>query len=344
MSISQNFRSDPVVKRYLDNVWFSKPQDAVDASELLAGTVLITGATGVIGTALGDLFEGLGVDVVAASSEHADLRSFEEAQDLFSLVRPTSVIHLAGKVRGVMGNRIAQGEMYFDNLRINTNVVEAARVSGVGKFVAMGSVSVYADGLAQPMREEDVWANAPHHSESGYAQAKRSMLAQLEAYKDQYGMNYAFAVSTNLFGPNDRFDERGGHVVPSLVSKFHRAITEGTALTVWGSGTPTRDFLYSKDAARALLTLLIRGEGVYNLASGRQITIRELVETLSKVTNFNGDLIWDTSMPDGQASRSYNIERLTGLGWRSEVDLEHALIETFDWYIRNLDSARRSVN
>lgn len=309
--------------------------------ELLDGTVLVTGASGVIGAAVVAELELLGVKCVAVASSDADLRSLDQATRLMELVAPSSVIHLAGRVRGVMGNKDAQGTMFYENLLINTNAIEAARLSGVTKFVAMGSVCVYADGLPQPMREEDVWRERPHGSELGYAQAKRATLAQLEAYREQYGLDYVYAVSTNLYGPNDRFDEIGGHVVPSLISKFHRAVTEGTEMKVWGSGTPTRDFLYSRDAARALLFLLTKGNGTYNLASGTQTTIRQLVETLKKVTGFNEEIVWDSSKPDGQASRSYNIERLTNLGWRPEYDLEEALSETYAWYQSHAAAARR---
>lgn len=304
--------------------------------------VAVTGSTGVIGSAVVSLLTELGLTVVGLSSKDADLRSFDEAQALFSSIQPRAIIHLAGRVRGVMGNSMAQGEMYLDNLRINTNTVEAARLIGVEKIVAMGSVSVYADGLVQPMREDDIWQGAPHHSEAGYAHAKRSMLAQLEAYHDQYGLNYALAVSTNLFGPNDRFDEIGGHVVPSLISKFYRAIKEGTSVTVWGSGTPTRDLLFSRDAAAALVLLLNEGSGVYNVASGSNVSIDQLASLLKEISGYRDEIFWDATKPDGQSARSYNIERLTDLGWRPETHLQDALRLTFDWYSLNEATARRS--
>jgi GDP-L-fucose synthase len=230
--------------------------------------------------------------------------------------------------------------MFLDNLLINTNVIDAARQLGVHKVVVMGSVSIYADGLVQPVREEDIWHGPPHRSEAGYAHAKRAMLAQLEMYRDQYGMDYACAISTNLFGPNDRFDELNGHVVPSLISKFHRAVRSEGTVVAWGSGTPTRDFLYSEDAAAALVILLARGHGAYNLASGTHVTIRTLVETIATVSGYDGDITWDPSKPDGQSSRSFNIERLTDLGWRPDTSLEEALRQTFDWYATNASTAR----
>lgn len=305
--------------------------------------VLVTGATGVIGAATCTLLRASGYEVAAVSSCDADLRSFDASLALFDQIAPATVIHLAGRVAGIMGNLDAQGTMYLDNLLINTNVVEAARRSGVRKIVAMGSVSIYPDGIQLPMKEKDLWAGAPHKSEAGYGHAKRSMLAQLETYQDQYGLEYAFAICTNLFGPNDRFDEVGGHVVPSLLSKFHRGVTEGGPVLVWGTGRATRDFLYSTDAARALMTLLEAGNGVYNVASGSHVSVRELVGDIIGVSGYTGEVEWDETKPDGQAARSYDITRLTSLGWLPLVDLNTALAETYAWYAHHVASARRAA-
>jgi GDP-L-fucose synthase len=315
----------------------------LDLSGLRTGAILVTGASGVVGTALSSVLGALGCEFVALSSADCDLRQLDATSSLFESLRPSSVIHLAGRVRGVLGNHRAPGEMYLDNLLINTNVVEASRRAGVEKIVAMGSVSMYPDGVPQPMSEKDLWAGEPHPSERGYAHAKRSMLAQLELYREQYGLDYALAVSTNLYGPNDRFDEEGGHVVPSLISKFHRAITEGGDVIAWGSGSPTRDFLYSEDAARALLAMLAGGSGVYNFATGRPVTIRHLIETMAEVTGFEGEVIWDSSKPEGQGARSYDVSRLYGLGWTPEVDLRDGLRRSFEWYSMNAAAARRAI-
>lgn len=303
--------------------------------------VLVTGASGVIGRATITALAAAGYTVHAVSSEEADLRDARAAETLIREISPDAVIHLAGRVRGLMGNVSSQGDMYLDNILINTHVVDAARKAGVKKVVAMGSVAVYGDSIQLPMREADLWQGAPHPSEVGYAQAKRSMLAHLEANRDQYGVDFAFAVSTNLFGPFDRFDEVRGHVLPSLMSKFHRGAKEGSDVTVWGTGMATRDFLYSVDAAQALLTLLESGTGVYNVASGHHVTIRELVHEIAKVAGFNGDISWDRTKPDGQAARAYDITRLASLGWAPKVPLTTALAETYEWYSNNVDHVRR---
>ena len=310
-------------------------------ADQMAERVLVTGAAGVIGTAVGNLLRSQGRDVVSVSSQDADLRQFSDARRLIDDVAPTAIIHLAAKVHGLMGNVGVQGEMFLDNLQINSNLIEVARLAGVSKVVGMGSVSIYSDTVELPMRESDVWSGPPHASESGYGHAKRAMLAQLEAYEDQYGIEFAFAVSTNLFGPHDRFDEFKGHVIPSLISKFHRAQSAGDSVTVWGSGRATRDFLFSVDAAAALVRMLDAGNGVYNLASGNDVTIRELIDTLTEVTGFTGAVEWDPSKPDGQAARAYDITRIAALGWAPQYPLADALAETYSWYEANHRSVRR---
>ena len=234
-----------------------------------------------------------GLRVIALSSKDGDLTDFSSTVALFQQYRPTIVYHLAARVSGIMGNLNAQGQAYLDNVRINTNTIEAARLSGAAKIVAMGSAAIYSDQVALPMREEEIWQGAPHGSEAGYAHAKRGMLAQLQAYQHQYGLDYAYCVSTNLFGPNDRFDEQNGHVLPSLISKFHRAVNEGTPVTVWGTGRPRRDFLYAPDAARAMRLIGEHFSGPINLASGVHISIQDTVELIRKVIDPDIEINWD---------------------------------------------------
>lgn len=303
--------------------------------------VLITGVSGVAGRALVREFTDSGYNVIGATSARADLTDRVEAEELLEATRPTYVVHLAGRVHGLMGNIHSQGQAFYENIQINTNVIEASRKVGVKKFVAMGSTAVYSDAVSLPMREDDFWLGPPHDSERGYAHAKRAMAAQLEAYLDQYGMDFAFVVSTNLYGPGDKFDEAHGHVLPSLVSKVHRAKTWGEPLEVWGTGTATRDFLYSSDAASAILTILEHYSGVINLASGVTVTIREAVQTLVRVSGYTGPVSWDSSKPDGQHARAYDVSRLSALGWAPKVTLEQGLAKTHEWYVGNFATARR---
>lgn len=306
------------------------------------GDIIVTGASGVVGNALvAELEANDGRRVIALSSRDVDLTDFAATLALFRRYRPEIVYHLAGRVFGIMGNLKTQGQAYFDNVRINTHTVEAARLAGAGKVVAMGSAAIYSDKVPLPMREEDIWLGPPHGSEFGYAHAKRGMLAHLEAYRDQYGLDYAYCVSTNLFGPHDRFDEQHGHVLPSLISKFYRAAQDGTAVSVWGTGTPKRDFLYAKDAARAIRMIGDGFTGPINLASGTSVSIRDAVEMIRAIAGPQLEIVWDASKPDGQRLRAYDIGKLRALGFQPSLSLEAALAETYRWYEANSARVRR---
>jgi GDP-L-fucose synthase len=307
----------------------------------VATRVLVTGGSGVVGTAVRRELEDHGYDVLSPRSADVDLTKFDQTVDYFRTAAPDQVVHLAARVHGLMGHVHAQGSVYLDNILINTHVVEAARLAGVGKILAMGSTAVYSDAVTLPMSEREIWLGAPHYSESGYAHAKRSMLAQLDSYRDQYGLDYAFAISTNVFGPSDKFDEEKGHVIPSLVSRLHRVRRDGGPFTVWGTGRATRDFLYAADAAYALRLALEQHSGPINIASGTSVTIRETVEALVLAAGFEGEVVWDRSKPDGQAARAYDVSRLTALGFEPTWSLEKGLLETFEWYVDNEPNVRR---
>ena len=302
---------------------------------------LVTGATGLMGTALVAELRHGGQDVVALGSVDADLRDQAAAEAIVAHHRPDIVYHLASRVRGIMGNAGSQGEAFLDNIRINVNVIDASRRAGVAKIVAIGSAAIYGDAVPLPMREDDGWIGRPHGSEAGYAHAKLTMLAQLEAYREQWGLEFAYCISTNLFGPHDRFDERHGHVIPSLISKFHRAVAAGECVTVWGSGTPTRDFLYVADAARALQHIGEAGSGPINLASGHAVSIRTVAELIADVAGYRGEILWDRTKPDGQLRRAYDVSRLRALGVGPGSTLRDALSETYAWFVANIEAARR---
>lgn len=305
--------------------------------------VLVTGGGGVLGKAVVKALENeASVTFVAPSRRECDFNSCEQTAALFKDFRPDVVIHLAAKVSGIQGNMSFSGEAYRDNAIINMNVIEAARLSGVKKIVAAGTVALYPTKPNQALSEEDIWSGPPHGSEAAYAQAKLGMLAQLQAYRQQWGMEYAFLIFTNLFGPHDRFDEAYGHVVPSLISRFHRLTRENAPeMVVWGDGTPTRDFLFSADAADAVLRCINDVNGPVNVASGQSVPIREMVELLREVSGFRGKLIWDTSKPNGQMMRAYNVDKMFASGWKPKYSLAEGLSATYSWYEKNLGEVRR---
>jgi GDP-L-fucose synthase len=311
-------------------------------NEFIKKSIVVTGASGLVGRALvEELRKNENYLVTPASSSDVNLLDFQATCEFMAQHRPDIVYHMAARVSGIAGNMRAHGRGYFDNVMMNTHVIEAARLASVKKIVGMGSTAVYSDLARLPMAEEEIWLGAPHSSEAGYAHAKRAMLAQLEAYREQYGIDYAFCLSTNLFGPHDKFDEQYGHVLPSLISKFHRGAMNNESVTIWGSGTPKRDFLYVKDAAVAIRTVGEKFSGAINLASGRSISIFDIATMLKDITSLTSDLLWDRSKPDGQKLRAYDLSKLSALGFQPKFSLEEALIETYEWYKAEFHRARR---
>jgi GDP-L-fucose synthase len=304
-------------------------------------TILITGGSGLAGFHLREHLQSLGFNrILAPTSSECDLTDRRAVLDYFRDNQPDYVFHMAGFVRGIVGIMLNQGEAYLKNNLINTHVIDACHQAGVKKVVAMGSAAVYPElEPGKPLTESDVWKGPPHFSEYGYAHAKRGMLAQLHAYENSYGMHYAFAFSSNLFGPHDRFNIETGHVIPSLVKKFHDAKQAKKQVTVWGDGSALRDFLYIKDCARALHAIMNHATGPLNLASGSSHRIREVVEILAAYTGMKDQIVWDKSKPNGIIYRAYDVSRLQAIGFACQHTLEQGLHETYDWYAAHSGSA-----
>jgi GDP-L-fucose synthase len=304
--------------------------------------ILITGGSGLAGFHLREHLQSLGFGrILAPTSSECDLTDRRAVLDYFKRNKPDYVFHMAGFVRGIMGIMLNQGEAYLRNNLINTHVIDACHQAGVRKVVAMGSAAVYPElEVGKPLTEADVWKGPPHFSEYGYAHAKRGMLAQLEAYENSYGTQYAFAFSSNLYGPHDRFNTETGHVIPSLVKKFHDAKRAKTTVTVWGDGSACRDFLYIKDCAHALHLIMNQAAGPLNLASGRSYRIRDVVDILAAYTEMQDQVVWDGTKPNGIIFRAYDVSRLQAIGFTCNYTLEQALHETYDWYAAHSGSER----
>lgn len=302
--------------------------------------ILVTGCSGVLGQALLEELRLRHDDVVGVRQNDVDLEDAKATLAYFRERRPHAVYHAAARVHGLMGNREFPCDIYTQNIRINTNVIEAARQSGCEKFSAISTVAAYPHGLPMPIKESMFWDGAPHYSERAYAQSKRAMLAHLEACKAQYGMDFLYAIVTNLFGPHDRFDETHGHVVPSLISKFYRAVTTGADVQVWGTGGARRDFMFASDAASAIVMASGAKSGPVNIATGDTVAIRDMVEALSEITGVT-KVTWDATKPDGQMDRTYDVSQLQEIGFRPRLSLKEALRQTYDWYVANYPNVRR---
>lgn len=293
-----------------------------------------------VGSAFAELAAEKGYDVFSLKSRsQIDLTNPGEIMAIMKYSRPDYCLHFAADVYGVGGNLKYPGRVFFNNTVMNTFIVEAAREFSVKKIVAMGSAAMYSDEVPLPMNEDFVMSGEPHSSEYGYAYSKRAMLAQLKAYRDQFGVDYGFVVATNMYGPRDRFDPLYGHVIPSLLKKFFDAETSGGVVSIWGDGSPTRDFLYSKDAALGILNILESGSGVFNLATGCSNSIKSLVEIISDYFPGVG-FDWDVSKPLGQLKRSYDVSRLAALGFSPKYSLREGIGETVSWMRENIETIR----
>lgn len=305
--------------------------------------ILVTGGTGLVGKALVGLLARKGFrNVIAIGSRDCDLRDGVAVADFFAATAPAYVFHLAARVHGLGGNAKYKSDVLYENVLINTHVVEQARRCGAKKIVAMGSGCVYPELKGQKeLFEDQIWIGPPHSSEGSYAHSKRLMLAHLDAAKEQYGLASAFAISGNLLGPHDNFNIEDGHVTPTLVAKFFEAKRQNEPVTIWGSGVAIRDFSYCDDAAEALLEIMLKLEGPVNLGTGFRHPIADIVAALVEVTGRTVPVKWDTSKPDGQLERYYNLDKLFSTGFRPKVSLAEGVRRTYDWYAQNWEHARR---
>jgi GDP-L-fucose synthase len=294
--------------------------------------VTVTGGAGFLGTAVVRDLEALGADIrIIRSSEH-DLRDPAAARD--AVDDASVVIHLAAKVGGIGFNRRNPGLLAYDNLVIGSNVFEQSRLAGVGKLVAACSVCAYPKFTTVPFSEDDLWNGYPEESNAPYGLAKRMLLVLSEGYRRQYGFDSCAPVLANLYGPKDNFDLEDSHVIAAMIRKFVEARERNDAKVVlWGSGEPTREFLYVDDAARALLLAAERlnTSQPVNVGTGRETRIRDLAHTIRGLVGFEGEIVWDSSMPDGQPSRYLDTTRARELlGFEAEIALEEGLRRTIE--------------
>ena len=303
--------------------------------------ILITGGSGLVGTALTNLLREQGYsEIYSLGSRDCDLRSAKATADVFKDIKPNYVFHLAARVHGLGGNSIYKADILVENTLINLNVVTNCRINNIKKIVAMGSGCVYPElKEGVDLKEDQIWLGEPHGSEDSYAHSKRMMLAHLVAENKQYGLKYAFAISGNLYGPNDKFNDNEGHVTPSLIKKFFDAKNNNHPVQVWGHGIAVRDFTYSEDAARALFLIMNKAEGPINLGSGFKHSIKDIVDELVKITGVSVE--WDITKPDGQKYRCYDVSKLMNLGFKPKVKLSEGIANTWNWYITHQNTIRR---
>ena len=294
--------------------------------------VLVTGGGGFLGSHLVERLEADGHDVFAARRRDYDLTSMEAAGRLFEDSRPDLVFHLAAEVGGIGANRANPGRYWYANLVMGAHVLEQSRVHEVGKLVVAGTVCAYPKHSPVPFREEDLWDGYPEETNAPYGVAKKALLVGGQAYRAQYGVNAIYLLPANLYGPRDHFHPTNAHVIPDLIRKM---IESQGQVTLWGDGTPTREFLFVDDCVDGLALAAERYDGAdpVNLGTGVETSIRELAETIADVTGFEGEIVWDTSMPNGQPRRQLDASRAEELfGFRARISLRDGIERTVAWY------------
>jgi GDP-L-fucose synthase len=299
--------------------------------------IVVTGGAGFLGRQVVAQLQKAGANpdkIAIPRSQDADLRVMENCQRVAD--QQDIIIHLAAHVGGIGLNREKPAELFYDNLMMGTQLIHAAYLAGVEKFVCVGTICAYPKFTPVPFREDDLWEGYPEETNAPYGIAKKALLVQLQSYRQQYNFNGIYLLPVNLYGPEDNFDPRSSHVIPALIRKVHEAQIKGdTQLFVWGDGSPTREFLYSTDAATGIVmaTQAYDKPEPVNLGTNYEISIRNLVELIGELMGFTGEIVWETDKPNGQPRRCLDTSRAQAeFGFLAQTEFKQGLQNTIDWY------------
>ena len=299
--------------------------------------VVVTGGAGFLGSYVVEKLKARGCEhIFVPRRAEYDLVKADAIKRLYDDTQPDLVIHLAAVVGGIGANRENPGKYFYENLMMGVQLIDEARLRGIKKFVATGTICAYPKFTPVPFKEDDLWNGYPEETNAPYGIAKKAMLVQSQAYREQYGFNSIFLLPVNLYGPRDNFDLQSSHVIPALIRKCVEAVRTGAdEVKCWGTGQVTREFLHAADCAEGLLLAAEKynSSAPVNLGAGFEITIKDLAEKIAALTGFHGKLVWDSSQPDGQPRRSLDVERARqAFGFQAKIGFDEGLQETIDWY------------
>ena len=324
--------------------------------EIKGKRICVTGGKGFLGSHLVKKFNDFGCEhVYIADIDKYDLRKLQDVERVYAEIKPDIVVHLAAKVGGIGANRDHPGEFFYENLVMGVQLMEYARLNNVEKFVAIGTVCAYPKFTPVPFKEENLWDGYPEETNAPYGLAKKMLLVQAQAYRQEYGFNAIYLLPVNLYGPGDNFNPESSHVIPALIKKVVDAMggksfarqrlcsdspshpVTDSAVTVWGTGKASREFLYVEDAAESIVMATEKYDKPepVNIGAGFEITIKDLAELIAKLTEFKGKIIWDTSKPDGQPRRCLDTSKAEKeFGYKAKTSFEEGLRKTIEWYLQ----------
>jgi GDP-L-fucose synthase len=305
--------------------------------------ICVTGGLGFLGSHLIDRLKARGCkNVFIADRDKYDLTKEAEIVRMYEEIKPDIVIHLAAVVGGIGANREHPGSFYYLNMVMGAMLIEQARLHNIEKFVALGTICAYPKFTPVPFKETDLWLGYPEETNAPYGLAKKMMMVQLQAYRQEYDFHGIYLLPVNLYGPRDNFDDRSSHVIPALIKKCVEAKEAGAdSIEVWGTGKATREFFYVEDAAEAIALAAEKYDGIepVNLGAGFEISIKDLVELIAKLTGFTGKIVWDSSKPDGQPRRCLDTTRaFEYFGFKAHTNFEEGLKKTIEWYKENREA------